>query len=811
MSDLSWRPQLGRAASTLLLAGLAATAAACGDHATTAPTTPATTPSAAPRGTRWSDRASWPDGTIPAAGADVVIPAGAVVQLDSSPPPLHSLTVEGTLEFARRDLTLTAGRIRVAGTLRVGTENDPFTQSATITLTDAATAEDAALGLTAKALAVMPGGTLDLHGQRRTSWVRLGATAAAGATQIRLERQVDWRPGDRLVIAASDFDPAQYDEVVVHTIAGPTVTLEAPLKYAHWGERQTIAGRTVDERAEVGLLTRNVRFRGDDACAATGYCAHIIAFHGGTMRVEGTELYLVGQKFALARYPIHWHMAESVAGQYARANSVWRSFNRCITVHGSHDADVEDNVCHDHLGHGYFLEDGVEARNTIAGNLGVLGRVPNANERLLASDATPASFWVTNPDNTVRGNVAAGSQGWGFWVALPEHPTGQSTTASVWPRRTPLREFADNVAHSNRSGGLNVDNGPMPDGTTEVTSYRPQQDPSVTTSPAVVAEFRGMTAYKHRGRGVWLRGRGLRLTSAVLADNHIGATFAASDTYLQDALLVGATANSATLPAAGFPVRGYEFYDGTVGARGVTFANYVPTARNPASAFGFNRNNAFSLSTLNFAEGVTLVNANAAYIEAPNPAKDGDKAAVFLDRDGSVTGTAGRYVAANVPLLLTPACTVRSEWNAASCPGPYGRLQLTSAAAGEAPAPATVTRDDGAALALAGSGNVTTALNLSVPLARQYALALAGALTRPRVAVLGVKPGDWVRVSIPFPAAALTAWRDYSTSSVVRPVASLAELDASNGDRYYLAGGVLHLKLVVQAGRDYAWVAVDAR
>ena len=38
--------------------------------------------------------------------------------------------------------------------------------------------------------------------------------------------------------------------------------------------------------------------------------------------------------------------------------------------------------------------------------------------------------------------------------------------------------------------------------------------------------------------------------------------------------------------------------------------------------------------------------------------------------------------------------------------------------------------------------------------------------------------------------------------------ASLAELAASNGDRYYLAGGVLHLKLVVQASRDYTTVHV---
>jgi cell migration-inducing and hyaluronan-binding protein len=328
-----------------------------------------------------------------------------------------------TLEFADRDLALTARRIQVAGTFRVGTEARPFTRNATITLTGTPDDQGDA-GLASKALAVASGGTLDLHGAPREGWVRLGATAAAGATQLVLERPTSWRAGDRLVVAASDFDPAQYDEVTVASVSDRTVTLAAPLRHPHWGERQLVDGRLVDERAEVGLLTRNVVVRGDDACAATGYCAHVIAFRGGTLRVEGALLTLVGQRFQLARYPIHWHMADDVRGQYARNNSVYRSFNRCITVHGSHGASVSGNVCHDHLGHGYFLEDGVETRNTLSGNLGVLGRAPAAGERLLASDATPATFWITNPANAVRGNAAAGSQGWGFWYALPEHPTG---------------------------------------------------------------------------------------------------------------------------------------------------------------------------------------------------------------------------------------------------------------------------------------------------------------------------------------------------------------------------------------------------
>lgn len=804
------RAALGRPFGALLLT--LAALAGCGDgvgrEEAVLPTAPGE-----PAAVRWSDPRAWPDGAVPAPGADVTIPAGTRMLLDVSPPALGTLTVQGTLAFDRQPLALTARRILVQGALRVGSETTPHLAAATITLTGTPE-EQGAVGLTAKALAVLDGGTLDLHGAPRVTWTRLARTAPAGATELVLERPVDWRAGDRVVLPSTDFDPAQYDEATVRTVNGATVTLEAPLRFRHFAERQTIAGRAVEERGEVGLLSRNVVVQGDEACATTGFCAHVIGMRGGTLRIEGVELRRVGQRGQLARYPIHWHVAQDVAGQYARRNSIWRSFNRCITVHGSHAATVEGNVCHDHLGHGYFLEDGVEERNVIAGNLAAFGRAPAAEHRVLPSDATPASFWITNPANAVRDNVAAGAQGWGFWYALPEHPTGMSTTDAVWPRRTPLGAFERNVAHSNRSGGLNVDDGPRADGTTETTNYAPRQLPGAE-SPAVLAEFRTFTAWKHRGRGVWLRGRSQRLVDPVLVDNQIGATFAASDVLLLGGLIAGQSANDATPFQTSFPVRGFEFYDGTVGTSGTTFANYLPSARGPASAFGFNRRNAFPLSTANYAEGARLVDANAVWLEAPQADRDGDKAAVFVDRDGAVTGTAGRVVTADVPLLVTPACTARPAWGAHVCPLAYGRLSITSAAV-EAIAPATVTRDDGAALALAGSGGRTTSLSLSVPTGRAYVVTAAAPLGRPRVVVNGLRPGEWVRVALPIPAGAttagaITAWRDYWTGSPVTPVATLAELDASTGNRYAVVDGVLYLKLVAQADRDYAAVFVDVR
>jgi hypothetical protein len=756
---------------------------------------------------RWSDPTSWPDGQVPAAGGVVVIPSDHNILLDVSPPPLTSLTIDGALVFDERDLSLTAGWIVVAGTLRVGTSGSPFQHQATITLTGSPDGANV-MGMGNKVLGVPGGGTLDLHGEPRLGWTRLAASAPAGATQLVLQRAAEWRAGDQLVVASTDFDPGRAEVVPVAAVSGTSVTLGQPLKFGHYGESQTIAGRQVDERAEVGLLTRNILVQGDSASSMAGYGGHIMGM-GGTLRVEGVELLRMGQKSLVARYPMHWHMMGPVDGQYFVGSSVWHSFNRCVTVHGTDNARVEGNVCYDHLGHGYFLEDGRETGNLVAGNLGLGTTVTAPGEGVLPTDAQAATFWITNPDNTVRDNAAAGSQGFGFWYALPQSPTGLSTGSALLPRYLPLREFSGNVAHSNRRPGLQVDDGPRPDGTTEVTYYAPRTDPA-DGSTGVIAEFKGLVAYKHAGRAVWLRGRDLRLTDAVLADNGIGATFASNETFVEDALIVGESANNASTLSAGAPRRGFEFYDGRVGADRVTFANFTAAGSIPSSALGFNRNNGFSVSTENFVGALQFVNATPYYLETPHADKDGDKAAVFLDRDGAVTGSAGSYVVANSPFLVTAGCSLHAEWNAYVCANRYIGLAVRSDAGPVAPL--TLTRDDAAAVSLVGVPDHPGAAYTSALPGRTYTVQFAGtAPVAPKFYLDGALEGEWLRLTLPYAQPTFRVIRDYNTSNPLPAAASLAELDASTGDRYYYdtAAGLLHLKLVTAAGRDWATAFVQ--
>ena len=131
---------------------------------------------------------------------------------------------------------------------------------------------------------------------------------------------------------------------------------------------------------------------------------------------------------------------------------------------------------------------------------------------------------------------------------------------------------------------MNLDDGPKIDGTTEVTSYDPRIDPA-NSSAAAEAGSTSFLGYKHCGRAVWFRGDSLTLSNSVLADNAIGATFAASNTRVINTVFIGQSGSITALPSSNI-LRGYEFYDGRVWADQVTFVNHTAATAVPASALG---------------------------------------------------------------------------------------------------------------------------------------------------------------------------------------------------------------------------------
>src|SRR6202050_855362 len=435
---------------------------------------------------RWSDAATWPDKKVPAKDALVTITKDMNVVMDVSPMPLHGLTIEGKLSFADdKDLELTTEWIMVHGELEIGTEAKPHTKKATITLTDNVKGEDfGGMGGNDKSDRgiMLMGGTLNLHGPEKSTWTKLAKTAEAGSNSIEVLNAAGWRAGEEIVLASTDFDPRQAERRTISAIRGNTITLDKKLDYMHFGKITF----DVDERGEVGLLTRNIKLQASADAEQSFYGGHVMAMAGSKMFVEGVEFNRMGQNLTLARDPIHWHLIGDAQGQYIKNSALHDTYNRCVTVHGTNFLRVENNVTYNTVGHCFFLEDGIEHGNEFIKNLAIqtkchttLDCVPTnlaangerdstyANRQayremsfhgntLLPSDNTVASYWITNPDNSFIDNVAAGSDENGFWLSLPEHPQGKFKDAEVsktiWPKRTPLRAFRGNVAHSNFDG-----------------------------------------------------------------------------------------------------------------------------------------------------------------------------------------------------------------------------------------------------------------------------------------------------------------------------------------------------------------------
>lgn len=505
---------------------------------------------------RWSNPATW-GGTVPGEGAHVVIPQGRRIVLDTNPPRLASLTVNGALTFGARDLDLRVGWIMVHGLFEIGTEEVPYPHRATITLDGPL--DENVMGMGARVFGAMGGGRIEIHGSRRADvdWAVLARTARPGDSSLGLDlveprkAVLGWRPGDLIVVAPSGADPFEVEAVTVTAVSGTEVSFTPPLRHAHTGELQTIAGRLVDERAEVGLLTRNIVIQGAADGHARQLGGHLMIMAGGIGRIEGAELRFMGQTGRLGRYPIHWHLAGHAPIDYARFTSVWNSFHRGIVLHGTTGAEVRGNVAANVWSHTFVVgEDGNETGNTVEDNLGVLTRrLPDASFALLrrgdpgsggpaAQDEwRPATFWVNNPNNRVRGNRAAGGvDAIGFFY---DDDHGRAAAGDL-----SRADFAANVAHSYMA-------------TAGADAPHPGEASGVgllvrTARRAEATAFTGLTAYRNTVAGAWLEHEGATLRQSVLAGNGSGAILGRG--ALESSLVAGATTNPA--PPVPGPPRG---------------------------------------------------------------------------------------------------------------------------------------------------------------------------------------------------------------------------------------------------------------
>jgi hypothetical protein len=300
------------------------------------------------------------------------------------------------------------------GRLEIGTNSYPFEQSATITLYGNPKSIDLPT-FGAKVLACY-GCKIDLHGSQRVAWTELEQSVYPGSNEIHLKDAVDWKIGDKIVIATTDFESPLSSHTEVATIAEvlesgfllrlhdigvcstytesgiPTDCIRSnSLSWPHLGEGRWFDGKYVEYRAEVGLLTRNIVFQGDHdsilcpnvdladdgitrlSCNQFGaqMFFHSPGHESLIVHLANVEIRNAGQAFRLGRYAIHWHMVGNLRESYQKNCSIHNSWNRGTAIHGVNYLALENNIVYHGMGHAFFIEDGVEQYNRLYRNLAI--------------------------------------------------------------------------------------------------------------------------------------------------------------------------------------------------------------------------------------------------------------------------------------------------------------------------------------------------------------------------------------------------------------------------------------------------------
>jgi len=378
----------------------------------------------------WSSDTTWGGEFAPMDGESIYVPSGLNLLVDcDNCPHINALIVEGSLIFApdanpNHERYFDANYIFVnGGLMEVGTEEFPYTSKITITMHGLIS--DPYLPIYGNKVIGVRYGTLDMHGiERNITWTVLENTVEAGGSVITLQQPVDWQAGEMIAIASTDYESRHGEHRTILSIddSRTVITLDQPLDYKHFAETQSYGtdGDFIEMRAEVGLLSRNVVYRGDpETSPANQYGATIFLHSNGddslTCRLSYIELTNVGQAFKIGRYAVHFHMIGAVHNSYAKGLGTHQGNNRAFTLHGTHYLRLEKNVAYEVKGHTVFIEDAVETNNYIKDNLIIKTK---RSWSLLNTDQTPACFWITHPNNIFIGNHAAGSDRYGFWYDL---------------------------------------------------------------------------------------------------------------------------------------------------------------------------------------------------------------------------------------------------------------------------------------------------------------------------------------------------------------------------------------------------------
>jgi parallel beta-helix repeat protein len=504
---------------------------------------------------------------------------------------LDTVTIQSGAQLVISDgnTALDTAGIDVFGTLQIGTASCPIQGSNNVTIKFLGAkppncAHNAAphdKSCHTKGIYVNSGGTLMMYGKKGAgpggvSWTRLSqpagpvATYGAGkgvikastsATQILVADDVsnDWRANDWIVVGTTDFASYNSEFVKIGTetrTMGTQITLSSsPLVNYHFGGPAPGAGAAsftdgadknygIDERAEVGLISRNIKLTAaiptpDPTGASLHWGGEIHVMNGfNRVEIQGVELEKFG-KDQLGSYPIHFHMVGTPTNPpLVDGNSIHHSYNKCIVLHASSGITISNNVCARIVGHIFALEDGTEANNTFRNNLGLGAMQYYFPQYLNSTYVAQTNACTPNANQAPPATAALDPYFWnGDYLANPTlYPAG-SPPIAYDGYNIPDYTMQTNLVHGqcyDRNGG-----GVGPTCNPETAIYFEPASGFWLTNPTTVLTGNSIGGCQGVGRGIWYlpNNNNLNQPLGTFRNNSVHACYNGLDTAADNGLI----------------------------------------------------------------------------------------------------------------------------------------------------------------------------------------------------------------------------------------------------------------------------------
>jgi hypothetical protein len=405
---------------------------------------------------RYSDPNTWSGDFPPIEGDAVYVPKGMVLMMDQSTPKLKTIIVEGSIVFSdENDLVVQSESIIInQGAFEAGTEEFPYQKKITIALYG---------GYYNRQLPIYGNKVLgchncrfDMHGSNRISWTELQDPISPSSTTLKLTKPVDWKVGEEIVVAPTGLNFREFERRFITAIdsAKTTLTINQPFLFKHAAFSEALGNNdTLNIRAEVGLVTRNILVTGGRDSSADQYGAHILlhgnAEQGLEARIENIEVSECGQPKIIGRHCIYFQMNGDMKDSgYVKSNSVHDSYSHMLVLQAVQGLTVSNNLLFNAKGHGLYLQEGSEINHNITNNL-----VMGIFQSWYTLDSCSA-FWITNPMNVFQFNRAAGSEYMGIVFNFQDALSGLSAAmVEVCPSGSALGgSLSNNLAHSSTYG-----------------------------------------------------------------------------------------------------------------------------------------------------------------------------------------------------------------------------------------------------------------------------------------------------------------------------------------------------------------------